>query len=99
VPHSYFASGSFNPDELKMLTAVYRDVCHRIEQTGSMELTTQVRETIAMAIFDQAQKGVRNPERLWARAMREVQAFDGVQRTLGRFVKQASTASPSRSRT
>ena len=88
MPHSYLAFGSFNPDELKMLTAVYRDLCHRIEQEGSMELTTQVRETIASAIFNQAQKGVRNPERLWTRAMREVEPFNGVQITLSRFAKK-----------
>ena len=88
---SHPSHSCFNPSELQMLSAVYRDVCHRIEEKGSVELTTQVRDTIAAAIFSQAQKGVRNRERLWGRAMREVEAFNGVQRTLFRMASRKVT--------
>ena len=81
MAQSNSASGSFNPDQLDMLAAVYEAVCTRLKQDG-VELTSQVRDTIRTAIFKQARKGVRDPDRLWSRALREVEAFNGVQRTL-----------------
>ena len=57
----YFSSGSFNPDELKMLSDVFTDVYRRLEGKGSIALNTQVCDIIGIAIFSQAEKGVRSP--------------------------------------
>jgi len=74
-----------------MLAAVYQAVCSRLKEDGCGELTTQVRDTIGTAIFKQAQKGVRDPDRLWSRAMREADAFNGVQRTLFKMASRTAT--------
>jgi hypothetical protein len=85
VLHRYFASGSFSSAELELLTDVFQDVCCSVEETGMIELSTHARETIATAIFNLAEKGVRDPDRLRSRALREVEAFNGVQITLSRI--------------
>ena len=86
---SYTSSGSFDPAELQMLSGVYQDICQRVVEDGSMALTTQVRETIAVAIFNLAAAGVCDRERLWCGAMREVQAVDSVQRSLSGMAARA----------
>ena len=79
---SYTSPGTFDPAELRMLSRVYHDVCQRVAEDGNMPLTTQVRETIAVAIFNLAGAGVRDHEQLWCGAMREIEAFHSVQRSL-----------------
>jgi hypothetical protein len=86
---SYTSSGTFDPAELRMLSGVYHDVCQRVVQDGHMALTTQVRETIAVAIFNLAGAGVRDHEQLWCGAMREIEAFHGVQRSLSEMAAGA----------
>jgi hypothetical protein len=79
---SYLSRDAFGPDDLGMLSGVYHDVCQRIEENGAIALTTQVRETIAVAVLDLAEQGIRDPERLWCRALSEVVTFNDVQTTL-----------------
>jgi hypothetical protein len=93
---SYSLTGSFNPDELAMLAGVYQGVCRGVEEKGSIVLTARVREAIAIAILNLASTGERDPQRMRRRlATREVEAYGGVQRTLERIVRRASSASHS----
>jgi hypothetical protein len=73
MSRTYRASGTFDPEDLRMLSGVYHDVCSRIVEDG-LTLTTEVRETVAVAIFNLASSGMCDPELLWCRAMREVAA-------------------------
>jgi hypothetical protein len=90
---SYFLHGTFNPQDIRLLRAVYDAVCQRVIEDGTIILTTQVRETIASSIFAAASGGERNPEALWCGAMREVKLLHGVQQSLERIAKQAASAS------
>jgi hypothetical protein len=75
---TYHASGTYDPTELKMLSGVYQDVCWRIVEDGQIALTTHVREAIAVGVFNSASSGVRDTERLWCHAMREVSTHHSV---------------------
>ena len=77
------SSGSFDTDDLRLLSSVYDDVCQSLAADEKVLVTPQVRETIAAAIFGQAAKGERCPGRLRSRALREVEAYDGVKRASG----------------
>jgi hypothetical protein len=87
----YFSSGAFEPQDVRLLRAAYDAVCERIVQDGIITINTQVRESIAASIFAAASEGERNPEELWCRAMREVKLLHGVQQSLERIAKQASS--------
>ena len=92
---SYSLTGSFNPNELAMLAGVYQGVCRGVEEKGSIVLTARVREAIAIAILNLASAGERDPQLMRRLATREVEAYGGVQRTLERIVRRASSASRS----
>jgi hypothetical protein len=91
---SYSLSGSFNPGELAMLVGVYQDVCRGLEEKGLIVPTARVREAIAIMVFNMATSGERDPHRLRRRAMQEVEAYGGVQRTLDRSSGKRPTRRP-----
>jgi hypothetical protein len=72
--------GIFEPADLSLLDEIYRDVCACVYEGNEMPLTTSVREVVAISIFETALAGERRPERLRSRAMRQVEAYNGVKR-------------------
>lgn len=76
----HFSASRSDAEELRFFTAVYEEACQRVSEDGTILLTTQVCETIANSIATMAALGERNRERLCGRAMREVEAYDGVKR-------------------
>lgn len=75
--------GSFDADDLRLLSSIYDDVCQSLASEENVVLTPQVCETVAAAILGQVAKGERCPGRLRSRALREVEAYDGVNRAGG----------------
>ena len=66
--------GSFDPGALAVLYQAFDDVWLQLEGTTCPDLREITRNAIAMALIDAAMSGERDPEKLWAHAMRRGRA-------------------------
>lgn len=73
--------GTFDSDDLRLLSSICDDVCESLAADEKIAVTPQVRETVAAAVLAQAVRGERSLARLRSRALREVEAYNGVDRT------------------
>jgi hypothetical protein len=66
--------GSFDPGALAVLYQAFDDVWLQLEGATRPDLREITRNAIAMALIDAAMSGERDPEKLWAHAMRRGRA-------------------------
>jgi hypothetical protein len=90
MSRSLLSPGIFDPEDLALISDVYREVCKSVDEGGEMQLTPQVRESIAISIFEMALRGEREAARLRSRAMREAEAYNGVKRVPSKIGSQLS---------
>ena len=90
MSRSLLSPGMFDPEDLALISDVYREVCTSVDEGGEIQLTPQVRESIAISIFEMALRGERGVARLRDRALREAEAYNGVKRVPSKIGSQLS---------
>ena len=73
---------TFDPEELALLSRVYEDAWDELARSVPFAASGAAKEAAAVAIFDMARAGQRDPELLWCRAMREGKTAAFVHRVL-----------------
>ena len=68
--HTYSVE-SFDPSDLALLRRVFSDVWRELLPNVSEAGWETVKDAIAVALFDMARSGQRDPEQLWCRGIRE----------------------------